>query len=48
MQDSILNNNREEYEHLLLLVTICSFLTLKKIKKLERYKKKLKEQLHIT
>ncbi|MBM0066305.1 hypothetical protein [Alkalicoccobacillus gibsonii] len=48
MQDRILNDNREEYEHLLLFITICSFLTFKKMKKLERYKKKLKDQLHIT
>lgn len=39
----IIDNEREGHEWLLIMVTICSLLTFKKFKKLERYKKKLKE-----
>ncbi|WP_262985632.1 hypothetical protein [Virgibacillus halodenitrificans] len=38
----MIDNRGEEHEWLLILVTICSYLTLKKIKKLEGYRKKLK------
>ncbi|AIF42914.1 hypothetical protein [Virgibacillus sp. SK37] len=37
----IIDNRGEEHELLLIIVTICSLITLKKIKRLERYKKKL-------
>ncbi|MCM2677616.1 hypothetical protein [Alkalicoccobacillus plakortidis] len=47
MVERILNDNREEYEDFLLLITFCSLLTFKKIKKLERYKAKIKERLYI-
>jgi hypothetical protein len=39
---SIIDNRGEEHEWMLIMATICSFITFKKIIKLERYKKKLK------
>ncbi|MBO1001398.1 hypothetical protein ACFSKI_15175 [Pseudogracilibacillus auburnensis] len=45
--DKIINQNREEYELLLIITTIFSVLTFKKIKKLECYRQKLKEKLFI-
>ncbi|MCR6096239.1 hypothetical protein HXA31_07465 [Salipaludibacillus agaradhaerens] len=39
---NIIDNRGEEHEWMLIIATICSFITLKKITKLERYKKKLK------
>ncbi|UTR15780.1 hypothetical protein MM221_04145 [Salipaludibacillus sp. LMS25] len=39
---NIIDNRGEEHEWMLITVTICSFITFKKIKKLERYKNKLK------
>ncbi|MBC5637948.1 hypothetical protein H8S33_14220 [Ornithinibacillus sp. BX22] len=39
--ERIIDNNREAHEWLLIAVTICSLLTFKKIRRLERYKKKL-------
>ncbi|NPC93603.1 hypothetical protein HOO54_15500 [Bacillus sp. WMMC1349] len=38
----IIDNRGEEHEWKLILATICSFITFKKIPKLERYKNKLK------
>ncbi|GIN14697.1 hypothetical protein J32TS2_00530 [Shouchella clausii] len=46
-QDKISDHNREDYECLLFVVVICSAITFRKIKKLERYKAKLKKQLYI-
>ncbi|GAB2535657.1 hypothetical protein [Gracilibacillus alcaliphilus] len=40
---SIIDNRGEEHELMLILVTICSFLTFRKMEKLERYRKKLKD-----
>lgn len=39
---NIIDNRGEEHELMLLVTTICSFITVKKIKKLEQYKNKLK------
>ena len=38
----IIDNRGEEHELMLLVTTICSIITFKKIKKLEQYRKKLK------
>ncbi|MDX8044784.1 hypothetical protein SH601_02195 [Gracilibacillus sp. S3-1-1] len=38
----IIDNRGEEHELMLIVVTICSLLTFRKIKRLERYRKKLK------
>ncbi|MDQ0207417.1 hypothetical protein [Alkalicoccobacillus murimartini] len=43
--ERILNNHREDYEFYLMAIAILSVLTFRKIKKLERYKLNLKEQL---
>jgi len=37
----IIDNKGEEHELMLIIATICSVITFKKIKKLERYRKKL-------
>ncbi|MBD1221902.1 hypothetical protein [Virgibacillus halodenitrificans] len=37
----IIDSRGEEHELMLIIVTICSLITLKKIKKLEQYKKEL-------
>lgn len=46
--EKILDNHREDYEVLLWLMTILSAFTFKKIKKLERYKAKIKEKIDIN
>ncbi len=38
---TIIDNRGEEHEWLLIVLTICSFFTLKKVKRLEQYKKKV-------
>ncbi|GAA0453412.1 hypothetical protein [Alkalibacillus silvisoli] len=38
----IIDNRGEQHELMLIIATICSLLTFKRIKKLERYKNKLK------
>lgn len=38
----IIGNKWEDHELMLMITTICSLLTFKKIKKLEHYKNKLK------
>ena len=37
----IIDNRGEDHEWMLIIVVICSLLTFRKIKKLERYKRKL-------
>ncbi|WP_187370994.1 hypothetical protein [Gracilibacillus massiliensis] len=37
----IIDNQGEEHEWMLIIVAICSYLTFRKISKLERYKNKL-------
>lgn len=39
---TIIDNRGEDHEIMLIIITICSLITFKKIKKLERYKIKLK------
>ncbi|WP_162833708.1 hypothetical protein [Gracilibacillus boraciitolerans] len=39
---NIIGNRWEDHELMLIIVTICSLITFRKIKKLERYKNKLK------
>lgn len=38
---NIIDNRGEEHELMLIIVTICSLISFRKIKKLERYRKKL-------
>ncbi|MFD1416948.1 hypothetical protein [Oceanobacillus jeddahense] len=38
----IIDNRGEDHEIMLIIVSICSLVTFRKIKKLEKYKKKLK------
>ncbi|WP_170270493.1 hypothetical protein [Heliorestis acidaminivorans] len=38
----IIDNRGEEHEWMLIIATICSFVTFRKISKLEQYKNKLK------
>ncbi|CAG9621519.1 hypothetical protein [Sutcliffiella rhizosphaerae] len=45
--ERILENRREEKEWILIFVTICSFLTCKRMKSLERFKRKLRGELYI-
>ncbi|MED1562003.1 hypothetical protein AJ85_19475 [Alkalihalobacillus alcalophilus ATCC 27647 = CGMCC 1.3604] len=44
--EKILEQNREEKEWTLIIVTLISFLTFKKVNKVERMKEKLKAELN--
>ncbi|WP_413376071.1 hypothetical protein [Alkalihalobacillus sp. 1P02AB] len=44
--EKILEQNREEKEWTLIIVTLISCLTFKKVKKVERIKEKLKTELN--
>ncbi|ADC52329.1 hypothetical protein BpOF4_21669 (plasmid) [Alkalihalophilus pseudofirmus OF4] len=41
-KSNIIDNRGEEHEVMLIISVICSFITFKKIARLERYKNKLK------